>query len=178
MFISSNVPVLESSLYFCIAPVLSTSPSDQDGPTRRRRQECLPIHAVPGCRCGAHEVRFVVVSVSTELDSSRVNSFQPLSNVKQHLCGLRMSSCVLGNMSLMHLCRYLCVSTSSQHWHAGKHSSVILVRRHDPSRSVIAHHYCTHLHGKNMHQCLIFDSDTPVRNDFQVFMEGCLMRMF
>lgn len=32
---------------------------------------------------------------------------------------------------------------------------------HDPSRSVIAHHYCTHLHGKNMHQCLIFDSDTP-----------------
>ncbi|KAJ9095397.1 hypothetical protein QFC20_006679 [Naganishia adeliensis] len=33
--------------------------------------------------------------------------------------------------------------------------------RHDPSRSVIAHHYCTHLHGKNMHQCLIFDSDTP-----------------
>ncbi|KAJ9096831.1 hypothetical protein QFC21_005102 [Naganishia friedmannii] len=32
---------------------------------------------------------------------------------------------------------------------------------HDPSRSVIAHHYCTHLKGKNMHQCLIFDSDTP-----------------
>ncbi|KAJ9105560.1 hypothetical protein QFC19_003542 [Naganishia cerealis] len=32
---------------------------------------------------------------------------------------------------------------------------------HDPSRSVIAHHYCTHLKGNNMHQCLIFDSDTP-----------------
>ena len=28
-------------------------------------------------------------------------------------------------------------------------------------RQVIAEHYCTHVHGSNMHQCIIFDSDRP-----------------
>jgi hypothetical protein len=28
----------------------------------------------------------------------------------------------------------------------------------DPSRSVKAHHFCTHLR-KNLHQCVIYDSD-------------------
>lgn len=29
---------------------------------------------------------------------------------------------------------------------------------HDPSRSVEAHHYCTH-RNESMHQCVIYDSD-------------------
>lgn len=31
---------------------------------------------------------------------------------------------------------------------------------HDPSRAVKAHHFCTHLR-KNLHQCIIYDSDKP-----------------
>ncbi|GHJ88043.1 hypothetical protein NliqN6_4445 [Naganishia liquefaciens] len=69
-------------------------------------------------------VKSVYQSTPYQAAGAALMSFQPLSNIKQHLCGL--------------------------HTYA-----------HDPSRSVIAHHYCTHLHGKNMHQCLIFDSDTP-----------------
>ncbi|CAD6570612.1 MAG: hypothetical protein TREMPRED_005920 [Tremellales sp. Tagirdzhanova-0007] len=36
----------------------------------------------------------------------------------------------------------------------------IHIYAHDPSRAVKAHHFCTHLR-KNLHQCIIYDSDKP-----------------
>jgi len=103
--------------------------------------------------------------------AAALSSFQPLSNVRQHLCGIRkfllslfcLVWCADDFLGLQTPMRKSCACPACQYVRPRRTNSRILLShcRHDPSRSVIAHHYCTHLKGKNMHQCLIFDSDSP-----------------